>query len=947
MALQGKGLWAWRTSELDYALRISPQMGITHLLFKVGQGPWWDAQGRLHEGYYRDDATRIAQLIHQAGMVPLAWSFTTLNDVNLAVQIVLNAFRDGYAGFIFNVEDAASEHRAQAIEVGVRLAAHDIPQHHLYICSYPTPITLHSDIPLDEMGVYCQGGLMPMAYATYQRPPEVVISRWTYQENRRWMERQGLDLPIYPVLGPYTDPYGHDRLSREEFERWLAELALHHPSFFSIYTASVIEPAYFAPVRAFNVGTPTGPTGALWIADLGGGVLFNSPGVPGSQQTAFVYATPLTGTGASTEIAGSGRWFTVRTGETSGWMRTDVLQENDPGPWPPMPPPPEPPPGETLTVWSTVELNIRSQPFVRPDTLVGRIPEGTRLTILEDRESAAEAIGEVGEWLMVRVAPNGPEAWVAAWYVTDLNPEAIPEPTLNLEVVSPDVGYLNIRRGPSTAHPIVSRAPHEIKLQALEPEEAVFRKVGKRGHWLNVRTPEGDVGYAAAWYLRVLTTPVIVRYVEVESAEYGLRVRKGPGIHHEQVWWVPHQTILKSLEDPAVTAEKVGKEGQWLHVQTPARKEGYVAAWHLCTPRGPDTRAPVDHHRLPLGLTATTFGIHAVSISDDLEETLEIRDLFTGTSKRGWVLFTEAIGRRAGELQLNEEVRRRLWDWVREGYGVIIRLNHGYAPAGTLPESQDYDDFAAACARWVDLYLKRPEVAAGRYVWTLQIGNEPNNPREHPGGLEHPQEHVTPSLYARAFNKAYARIKSVLLNTIVCPAAVDPYNTTPMPLLDGVRWKPLEYFQEMLDEIIDLDGFTLHAYTHGPSLEAITSLNTFDDPFLADHYFDFQTYRLFLERIPSKWRDLPAYITETNHICRPPSPPRCDREGNHGWIDANTGWVREVYAEVNRWNNRPYAQQVRAVLLYRWMGDAWAIKDKAGILGDFRAALNEDYRWRS
>jgi hypothetical protein len=95
-----------------------------------------------------------------------------------------------------------------------------------------------------------------------------------------------------------------------------------------------------------------------------------------------------------------------------------------------------------------------------------------------------------------------------------------------------------------------------------------------------------------------------------------------------------------------------------------------------------------------------------------------------------------------------------------------------------------------------------------------------------------------------------------------------------------------------------------------------------------------------MERIPAKWRSLPVYITEMDHIHLPAG------EHHQGWINQNVGWVRAAYAEIDRWNQYPYAQQIRCGLLYRWTGDAWAIDNKPEILTDFKQALEHDYRWR-
>jgi hypothetical protein len=78
-----------------------------------------------------------------------------------------------------------------------------------------------------------------------------------------------------------------------------------------------------------------------------------------------------------------------------------------------------------------------------------------------------------------------------------------------------------------------------------------------------------------------------------------------------------------------------------------------------------------------------------------------------------------------------------------------------------------------------------------------------------------------------------------------------------------------------------------------------------------------------------------------NHIHLPAG------EHDQGWINRNVGWVRAVYAEIDRWNQMPHAQQIRCGLLYRWIGDAWSLYDKKEILTDFRQALRSDYRWRA
>ncbi|MBP8863311.1 MAG: hypothetical protein KBH71_03560, partial [Anaerolineae bacterium] len=91
MILQGKGLWAWRLWELEQALMIAPAMGITHVLYKVGQGPLGSKPGFVIAALQT-----AAQRIRQAGYTPFAWSFTTLGDPDFEAQMVVDAFTAGF-----------------------------------------------------------------------------------------------------------------------------------------------------------------------------------------------------------------------------------------------------------------------------------------------------------------------------------------------------------------------------------------------------------------------------------------------------------------------------------------------------------------------------------------------------------------------------------------------------------------------------------------------------------------------------------------------------------------------------------------------------------------------------------------------------------------------------------------------------------------------------------
>jgi len=856
--LHGKGIWARPrpdgTSELERAIELARRADGTHILYKVANGAT----------YYQGSA-QAAERIRAAGFVPLAWTWLLLDDPAGEARAITRAFQDGFEGAILDTEAPTSRKFAQARTLAQAVQNAGLNLTRLYNCSFPN-ISHHRDLPYDELNEICRGGLMPMSYGSFFAPENPtpwetqahrVIDEWTYGHYEHWVEEWGYRPPLYPVLAPYHDEYGSVRMGPQEFQVWLDHLAAHSPTFFSIFTAAVIDEALLPLIRDFPLGEEMEEEElplpeAAWAEPPEGVVLYQEPDPSSRRLRAVIYGTALEGLGRRTGTDGRS-WLRLRLPDgRSGWVPEDEVTLASPAPPPVLPAPPLPPPGHLTHVWTEQEVNYRSQPMARENTLIGRLYPAARLRVREDPALARSKVGVLGQWLKVELEPDGPAGWIAAWYVTDRSP-------------------LHEERPPLT-------------------------------------------------------------HVRVQS-EIGLNMRAGPSTTTDIVWHVPDRAILQVLDAPGEAAPKVGVEGEWIRVRTPSRHEGYVAAWYLSADVPPDQRRPVADTALPYGECAWLFGIHGVGVP----ETQDFRYLLQGSGKSGWALFTEGIGRNPDDLAPDENRRNKLWEWARSGWGIVIRLNHGYHTAGTLPEVEHYQEFAATCARYAELYLKHPEEDPGKYTWVIVIGNEQNNPREWPRD-GHPPQPITPQNYARAFNLAYRRIKQVLPNATVVPGAVDPYN--------AAMERPHDYFDRMLEQIEQLDGFSLHTYTHGPVVDYITHLRVFTDAPLIpgtvhEHYYDFQAYRPFIERIPLRWRDLPVYLTETNHwVVNPDGTPPL------GWVNRNIGWVRAAYEEIDRWNNTPHSQQIHCLLLYRWQDDEWRINTRDQIQTDFKMAAEKDYRWR-
>ncbi len=296
--------------------------------------------------------------------------------------------------------------------------------------------------------------------------------------------------------------------------------------------------------------------------------------------------------------------------------------------------------------------------------------------------------------------------------------------------------------------------------------------------------------------------------------------------------------------------------------------------------------------------------------------------LFLDVGKPGWIVISVKVNPpdTSGDFSALANAR----------FGVIVRLNNGYNPDGTLPDSSQYDTFAHQCADFV-------AASSGARIWI--VGNETNHAGERPGGAN--GEVITPDKYAQCFAKCRAAIKKLAghAGDWVVPAAAAPWNNqTAYPSNPSGDW--VKYFQDILNQCIALgqmpDALSLHTYTHGFNADLITSEDKWGAPF-QNYHAHFRTYRDFLGVIPASLKAAPVFITETQ---------AADPDW---WRDQNSGWIRAAFKEINDWNAVQSNQPIQALCLFRWeTGEPlWSISDKNGLKDDFRGALKNNYpvRW--
>jgi uncharacterized protein YgiM (DUF1202 family) len=263
-------------------------------------------------------------------------------------------------------------------------------------------------------------------------------------------------------------------------------------------------------------------------------------------------------------------------------------------------------PTTVLAVYPSEDMNMRARPTVSANPPIGRLPQGTPLTVHDDPERARALLGRYDEWLYVET-PEGQRGWVAAWYV-QLEPPRVAEPVPELALAGPLVVYateaLNVRNGPSTGTSRIAIAlPHE-PLAVIGDPRAALSRLGQWGEWLQVRLPDpsassgqapsasqrgelvepsgqdGSKGYVAAWYVQTDPGPAPPTLLTVYPIE-DMNMRERPAISGQLVGQPAHNTPLMVHDDPERARALVGRYDEWLYVETPEGLRGWVAAWYV------------------------------------------------------------------------------------------------------------------------------------------------------------------------------------------------------------------------------------------------------------------------------------------------------------------------------------------------------------------------------
>jgi hypothetical protein len=1013
--LYGKAVWAWPESDVAPAIELAKFVGARYIFYHVLTFRPPDAN------YDSDAAPRVARQIRDAGLWPLAWYAFYLNNASAPRNEAMYARRaireDGYLGAIFDAEANSltkPEGKPRAAQMAQFLINDfGLDPKTLFFSSFPN-ILSHLDKRFDEfMPATARGGLMPMCYGTFLRPPSTVITEWGYGHRDRAAPRWGWVPPVYPILGTYRDEQGNDQFTPAQFAAWLEQLRRNSATFVSIYRATKFDRRLweqfrdYEPTRPDNIyrfpgeTVPPPPLPQRWVIarpslNVRSSPRVPAPGEPSNRIGNLPFGTQVSLLPDPPVNDNAGRvWVRIQFGDLIGWCAQSQNGEpflSD------RPPDTGPAPGdgdgdvprETLWVQPGIGMALRdaaSSLDDNSDWLEGTvIPPGTFLTAIGPTVAREDRL-----YQRVRLT-GGAQGWVAAERMGEVYLADSRQGDERQALVTELTVGLRLYSRPEAVNeawltPIIlwTGLPVRFLRRIQDPDS------GGRC-WIRVQCPDGQRGWVIDCYAdgpsRLTTTPpttvtptrdldLLERPADGGGGQAApqrpvrttvtLNIRTAPArrpdtqfmianagtrltavgdplppdaenIRWQRLRWsdgtdkwasaffladIPPAVVSRvATGAPLFVLRRVGVNGDWLHVRSLAHKEGYLRAMDTQAVAAIPEKPPVS--QVPHAESPFIFAIHD---QHESENGLSMYVLPDGTRRTGWVVITEEVGNRPEPGRRHDEYAR----WADRGFGVIVRLNHGYGSTGTIPDPNDAaktEGFIQACATWVQ------NSGDGCHIWI--IGNEVNNPREWPRNAM-----ITPAAYANVFNRARDAIRQgAHQNDIVCPAPIDPYNAQ----FGDSRL----YFADMLRNIRNLDGLILHAYTHTPELTDITHTQTFGNAPLLGQYFDFQVFRNMLDLIPSRWRNVPVFMTETDILpLRAPDgsviPP---------WSRNADKWVPAAYAEIQRWNAVPAAQQIRCLALFRWElafedGLTYGFSNKPEVRAGYVAAVKSDWRWRA
>ncbi|MDO9536516.1 MAG: N-acetylmuramoyl-L-alanine amidase [Bacillota bacterium] len=236
-------------------------------------------------------------------------------------------------------------------------------------------------------------------------------------------------------------------------------------------------------------------------------------------------------------------------------------------------------------------LNFRVGPSVS-HTLIKGLPSGTPF----------EALFLEGDWMLVMLE-DGSTGWACREFTSLSGQMSDKLPPVIAKKIVVEGSLLNVRLGPGLSYKKINELPRNTTATVYF----------ERGEWLLVRLPDGASGWVSSLYTSYLdedkkttekpeqqspSEPVKEEPVKEEKEEQfpynvsvtadPLRLREEPGLHNNPVGDIPKGTVLTVLD---------ATEEQWLKVELPDGKQGWIAGWYTQRVEA-QTGSPITYFRL-------------------------------------------------------------------------------------------------------------------------------------------------------------------------------------------------------------------------------------------------------------------------------------------------------------------------------------------------------------
>lgn len=239
------------------------------------------------------------------------------------------------------------------------------------------------------------------------------------------------------------------------------------------------------------------------------------------------------------------------------------------GTTPPNVPPPSP---SGITVYIIGQANLRAEPNTNCEILAS-IPGGEAVAVLGNAAEIQPKIGQADQWLQVKTA-SGMVGYMAAWLVSSTKLESFPPSGV---IVYP-IDMVNLRSGPGTTFDLLASLESTEPLTILGDANTERGKIGKDNQWLQVQTQGGLRGFVAAWLVHLTAQVPHVSGLTIYSTEI-INLRARAAIDGNVLTVVTPGDALTALGDKSQVEAAIGKQGEWINVQTATKTVGYVAGW--------------------------------------------------------------------------------------------------------------------------------------------------------------------------------------------------------------------------------------------------------------------------------------------------------------------------------------------------------------------------------